>query len=293
MNDTPADLPPTPRPGAPAFALLEDQRRRWRLGQRVPVEAYLEQQPALWDDAEQLLDLVYQEVLLRGQDGETPHLEEYLGRFPHLASQLRVQFEIEPIFHAGSRAVSPLTGVEPTVPQDGGATTAGPLPQVPGYEVLGVLGRGGMGVVYRARHRALKRLVALKMIRAGDEIDPEQRARFRAEAEAVARLQHPNIVQVYEVAEHEGRPLLALEYVAGGSLADHLRGTPQPPADAARLVQTLARAVHYAHGRGVIHRDLKPANILLQTDLTAEGAEERRESGNPSSLRSSAPSAVR
>jgi eukaryotic-like serine/threonine-protein kinase len=266
MGDTPTNVPSTPSPEAsatpPLSLLLEDQRRRWRLGQRPLVESYLTQQPALRDDADRLLDLIYQEVLLRQQAGEAPSLDEYLQRFPDLASQLRVQFEIEPVFHAGSQAAASSTGDEPTVPQDA-RDAAGALPRVPGYEILGVLGRGGMGVVYQARQVALKRLVALKMIRA-DAAGPGQRARFQAEAEAVARLQHPHIVQIYEVAEHDGRPLLALEYVGGGSLAEQLRGTPQPPADAARLVETLARAVEHAHRHGVIHRDLKPANVLLQ-----------------------------
>jgi serine/threonine protein kinase len=139
---------------------------------------------------------------------------------------------------------------------------------VPGYEVLGVLGRGGMGVVYRARQVGLDRLVALKMILAGEHAGPEERARFRTEAEAVARLQDPHIVQIFEVGEHEGRPYLALEYADGGSLAPQVAGTPQPPRPAAQLVQTLARALHHAHQRGILHRDLKPANILLQRATT-------------------------
>jgi WD40 repeat protein len=120
-------------------------------------------------------------------------------------------------------------------------------------------------VVYRARQRLLNRVVALKVIRAEDEAtrigDP---ARFRREAEAVAKLNHPHIVQLYEVGEHEGKPYLALEFVEGGSLARHLVGTPQPPRQAAQLMEKLARAVEYAHQRDVVHRDLKPANILLR-----------------------------
>jgi serine/threonine protein kinase len=139
-------------------------------------------------------------------------------------------------------------------------------PEVPGYEVLGELGRGGMGVVYKARHVRLKRLVALKMILAGVQASDEQLARFQSEAEAVARLQHPNIVQVYEIGEHNGLSYFSLEFVDGGSLAEHLHGAPQPPQEAAQMVETLARAVHAAHRRGIIHRDLKPANVLLSSE---------------------------
>jgi tetratricopeptide (TPR) repeat protein/predicted Ser/Thr protein kinase len=141
------------------------------------------------------------------------------------------------------------------------------LPVVPGYEVVAELGRGGMGVVYKARQCSLGRWVALKMILASAHADPEIRARFRTEAEAVARLGHPNVVQVYEVGEHDGHPFLALEYVAGDSL-DQRPGSVLPERDAGRLVETLARAVHHTHQRGILHRDLKPSNVLL----TADGA---------------------
>src|SRR5579862_4505759 len=137
-------------------------------------------------------------------------------------------------------------------------------PVAPGYEILEELGRGGMGVVYQARQLGLHRIVALKMVLAGIQAGPKELARFRAEAEAIARLQHPNIVQIYDVGEAAGRPFFVLEYVAGGSLAQHLQGKPQPVRIAAQLVETLARAVHAAHSNGVIHRDLKPANVLLQ-----------------------------
>jgi serine/threonine protein kinase len=146
--------------------------------------------------------------------------------------------------------------------------------EVPGYEVLGVLGRGGMGVVYKARQIDLDRLVALKVIRPTGPADAEERARFRTEALAMARLAHPNIVQVYEVGEHDGRPFLALEFVDGGSLAGRLGGRPLPPATAARLAWTLAQAVQHAHEHGVIHRDLKPANVLLASPRFA-GTEDR------------------
>jgi eukaryotic-like serine/threonine-protein kinase len=141
-------------------------------------------------------------------------------------------------------------------------------PAVEGYEILGELGRGGMGVVYRARDERLGRLVALKMVLAGGHAGENELARFRAEAEAVACLQHPNIVQVFQVNESDGRPYFSLEYCGGGSLSAQLDGTPRPPAKAAELVATLAHAVQAAHRRGVVHRDLKPANILLTEDGT-------------------------
>ena len=147
---------------------------------------------------------------------------------------------------------------------------------VPGYEILGELGRGGMGVVYKARHLALKRIVALKMVLDGAHAGADSLARFRAEAEAVAKLQHANIVQVYEVGESQGRPFFALEYVEGGSLDRKLKGTPQPPREAAELVEQLARAMHAVHQAGLVHRDLKPANVLLASGgcqlLDSDGA---------------------
>jgi serine/threonine protein kinase len=129
------------------------------------------------------------------------------------------------------------------------AAPSGPI-SVPGYEVLGELGRGGMGVVYKARQVALNRVVALKMILRGDYAGPRERQRFRAEAEAVARLQHSNIVQVHEVGEHQGHPYFSLEFCPGGNLASRLDGTPWQPRDAARLVETLARAMQAAHAKG-------------------------------------------
>ncbi len=140
---------------------------------------------------------------------------------------------------------------------------AAALPEVAGYELLGKLGRGAMGVVYRAQQRALKRDVALKMILAGDHATPRDLHRFRTEAEAVARLQHPNIVQIYEVGEADGLPFFSLEYVDGPSLARHTAGSPMAPRAAAEMVAILARAMQYAHDRGVVHRDLKPSNVLL------------------------------
>jgi serine/threonine-protein kinase len=286
---TPASIPSPPVDvrawlrqvgGLSAAEIIEvlqlDQLARWRRGERVPAEAYLqllaearlaEGQTAVV--GEEALDLVYAELLLRREAGEAPTLEEYLWRFPQYASQLPLLMELEQWLESDT-----IRGADPSsIPK---APTAG-WPAVAGYEIVGELGRGGMGVVYKARQLGLQRPVALKVIRPGGDTDPEALARFRGEAEAVARLQHPNIVQIYEIGTHDGRPFghsavcpyMALEFVAGGSLAQRLGGTPQPARIAAQLVETLARAMHFAHQRGIIHRDLKPANILVSGELVS------------------------
>ena len=160
--------------------------------------------------------------------------------------------------------------LRPTVPAPPPGVHAAGSPQsvVPGYELLGELGRGGMGVVWKARHRALDRVVALKMILAGPHAPPAVVSRFRDEARAVAQFQHPHIVQIFEVGEFAGMPYFSLEYVDGGTLSRKIARSPQAPRYAAGVVETLARAVQYAHDRNIVHRDLKPANVLLTADGT-------------------------
>jgi hypothetical protein len=162
------------------------------------------------------------------------------------------------------------TGVgDPTlVPKDDAAPTHRPVPSIPGYLIEGELGRGAMGVVYLGRQVRLNRPCALKVILAGAHADPVAAGRFIAEAEAVAKLQHPHIVQIHNIGESDGLPFLELEYLAGGSLDRRLDGTPWPARRATALVETLARGVAEAHRLGVIHRDLKPSNILLAADGT-------------------------
>jgi serine/threonine-protein kinase len=210
--------------------------------------------------------------------GKTP--EEVCRDCPELLPEVRQRWHDFKLIDGQVRTLLPglatRSGAGATEPPVAG------MPQVPGYEMEAVLGRGGMGVVYRARHLALKRTVALKML-AGGQPHPAEWARFRAEAEAVARLQHPNIVQIHEVGEAGGRPFFALEYVAGGSLAERLAGQPLPPRDAARLAAALAEAMHLAHSRNLVHRDLKPANILLQpkSETRIPKSETNSKSENP------------
>ena len=158
--------------------------------------------------------------------------------------------------------------VDSLFPTSGSATGPfappdGKRPEIPGYDVQAMLGRGGMGVVYKARHLRLNRLVALKMLLAGTYARADERARFQREAEAVASLHHPNIVEIYDVGDDEGFPFFTMELLEGGSLAQALSGTPQPARQAAALLTTLAEAVQVAHQAGIVHRDLKPSNIML------------------------------
>lgn len=149
----------------------------------------------------------------------------------------------------------------------------GHMPTIAGHTIEAVLGSGGMGVVYRARHERLRRPVAIKMLLVGAHAKAEEVACLLREAESVAGLRHQHIVQVYEVGEADGLPYFTMEYMDGGSLAQKMAGTPQPPRDAAGLVATLADAVQAAHDGGVVHRDLKPANILLCSDGTPKIAD--------------------
>lgn len=147
------------------------------------------------------------------------------------------------------------------------------VPQVQGYEILEELGRGGAGVVYKAWQTGLRRLVALKVLVSGASAGAAELARFQSEAEAVARLRHPHIVPIHEVGQADGRPYFVLEYLPGGSLASRLAKEPVQPRQAAEMVRTLARAIHFAHQNGILHRDLKPGNILLDADGTPKVAD--------------------
>src|SRR5207237_3107581 len=142
------------------------------------------------------------------------------------------------------------------------------VPTIAGYDILTELGRGGMGVVYRARQLSLNRTVALKMPHQSLTASSVQLERFRREAEAVASLRHPNIVPIYDFGVHDRRPFFSMEFLDGGTLAKRVAGSRVPPRPTAYLVVTLARAIHAAHQAGVIHRDLKPANVLIAADGT-------------------------
>jgi tetratricopeptide (TPR) repeat protein len=197
--------------------------------------------------------------------GCTP--EEVCGACPELVPEVRRRWQQMRIVAAELDALFPALGSAPDADISASWHADTDSLRIPGYEVQALLGRGGMGLVYQARHLRLNRLVALKMLITGAYAGPQERARFQREAEAVASLRHANVVHVYDVGEHNGWPYFTMELLEGGSLAQALAGTPKPARQAAALLTTLAEAVQAAHEAGIVHRDLKPANILL----TAEG----------------------
>jgi serine/threonine-protein kinase len=203
--------------------------------------------------------------------GKTP--EEACREHPELLPEVRQRWREFLRIDAEVGALLPGIRTRPAAETVPGGRLVGELPHLPGYEVEVVLGHGGMGVVYKARQCALDRLVAVKMLLAGPLAGPQELERFHRETAALARLRHPNIVQVYDAGEVEGRPYFSMELVEGGSLAQKLSGTPQPARQAAALLTTLAEAIHAAHQSGILHRDLKPANILLAADGTPKIAD--------------------
>jgi serine/threonine protein kinase/Tfp pilus assembly protein PilF len=233
-------------------------------GERPRIPDYLGDTP----ESERFLllaELIALDISYRRQAGENPDTADYQDLFtssdgaPLVTSQSVIP-DTRPPEAAVPSTLAPSAQLSPPAETPRAAN--------PAYEILGELGRGGMGIVYKARQVALNRLVALKVIKSGAAAGPEELERFRVEAKVIALLQHPNIVQIYEVGEHDGQPCLALELVEGSSLHERIKAAPLAAREAAQLTALLARAMHVVHERGIIHRDLKPANVLL----TADGA---------------------
>lgn len=246
-----------------------DLEYRLRAGEPARVEEYLQRYAELAADPTVVVDLVQRECALRKAVGAAD-IDDVFVRFPQLRNELGLDLQTtarcgdtpsaQP--GGGTQFGSRLTQQPNTIP----FAPPPPPERIGNYRVISVLGRGAMGIVYKAFDPLLKRHVAIKMVLAGKHAVADQRSRFRAEAESAARLQHPHIVRIFEVGYHEGDPYLVLEFVEGGSLSQLLANGPLAPAHAAKMIETLAHAIQHAHAHQVIHRDLKPANVLLTAD---------------------------
>lgn len=209
------------------------------------------------DDRDSRLAALLDELTEAARAGQAPPLEELATRHPDLADELRGLWGT--VMFAGALASDDVSQAE----QAPATSHAPPTADLPDYELQDELGRGGMGVVYRAWQPSLQRNVAIKLILRGELASVDEQARFQKEAEAAGRLQHPHIVPIYEVASHQGQCYFSMQLVEGRTLADRLADGPLPAREAVQLMVLVARAIHYAHSQGIIHRDLKPANILI------------------------------
>ncbi len=265
----------SPLDGACLVELVRiDLIERARGNLRKPLEAYLDEFPALTEQREWVLDLLDAEICCAENCGKMPETEDYLRRFPAYADEIRVMFEIQAWEHASSQTVFP-SDTSKADESVGGATAETDFDdrlQIPrqrstsDYQLGDVLGRGASGIVCKARDLKLDRVVAIKRLRTGDAATERDRLRFQTEAQAAARLSHPNIVKILDFGDLDGEPFLAMEYIGGRSLKERFADGPLPVSEAVCLGQQIAEALHYAHLHRVLHRDIKPGNILIDMD---------------------------
>lgn len=244
--------------------LRVDQRRRWLAGERIDVTSYRRDFPVLASQPEALFELIFSEFLIREDLGEHPDPIAFSTRFPEFADRFQLQMEVHTAFSAEGLDEPADPAAAPARRAEGIPSPR--LPDISGYEILGEIGRGGMGVVYRAQQHRPRRAVALKMILDGRFASEHDLRRFENEAEIIGALDHPNIVPILEFGQHEGLHYFSMPLLGGGSLAESQPRLSKDPRAVARLVAEVADAVHHAHRRGILHRDLKPANILLDDE---------------------------
>ncbi|MCY2962424.1 MAG: protein kinase [Planctomycetota bacterium] len=211
------------------------------------------------------LDQVLADYLNRVEAGAAPDPADWIAQHPDLADELRSFLRNRESVGRLAEAFREITDTPTLVAEPSGAGVGAVVRYFGDYELLAEIARGGMGVVYQARQVNLNRIVALKMILAGELANEAEIKRFYAEAEAAAALDHPGIVPIFEIGEHEGQHFYSMAFVPGDSLANRVAGGPVPPTEAAQLMHKVAEAVEYAHSRGIIHRDLKPGNVLIDS----------------------------
>ncbi len=273
-----------------ASIAMADMRHEWSAGRHPTSDDYFRLVPSLLSDPESALDVVYAEFLRHEERGERTSIASWRDRYPAFATELCRQIDFHRSLNELSSDVDGHNEIDVTIDGDNaktpindadtlanGTSRTEPLakgardddsvnsrtPSIPGYDRLQEIGRGGMGVVYRARQISLGRDVALKFLYRSEFATPSQLSRFQAEAAAISRLRHPNFVQIYDYGTHKGCPFLVLEYVEGGTLANMISGVAQPLSFSTATIESLAMAIQYAHDHGVIHRDLKPNNVLV------------------------------
>ncbi len=259
----PADRPPAISPQI-VDDILDEQRRRWSQNERVLVEDFIQRIPALATDSGIVLDLIYNEIVLREKAGEAPTQQEYLQRFPDLAADLALQFEVDGGLDWEMIADTPAppeeTESKPVRQQSPNRST--PYPSVDGYAITGWIGRGATGVVYKARQLSQDRSVALKVVLACTRRVDDAASALHAESAKLASLRHPHICPIYEIAVDAGRLVLAQERVEG-NLLSRVGDPSVSPRQAAQWAESLARTVRDIHAMGIVHGNLTPANILV------------------------------
>ena len=235
-------------------------RKRWRAGDRCDVTEYLVRNPQLAASEAAAVDLIYAEYLLWEEAGKSPQPEDFLRRFPQYADALRRQFDV----HEALSSESPFDDLFSELPEAESQAELASVPtEIGKYRIIECLGGGGQADIYRAVHPTLGKDVVLKLGLATSSADLPHDPRLIAEGRILAEIEHPNLARVYDLAFHDGRPFLVMEYLRGLNLAQYVQQNHLPPKAAAVLVAKIARAVGVVHRRGVLHLDIKPQNIVV------------------------------
>ena len=246
-------------------SVLDEQQQRWQQGDFVAAESLIAESPELFDDKSVLMDLVYAEVVLRENRQQSPTEDEYVARFPKIASEISRQFQIHRCLGEENRFLNACSTIrEAGDPNDTQRRMRFDPREIEGFRLIDIIGSGACGIVYRAIDEKLNRTVAMKFLHAGDATNRVRAKLFQRESQAAARLEHPGIVRVLQVSSRSETPWIAMEHIKGGTLQDKLRTGPLSAKAAAKTGIKVAEAIEHAHQKGIIHRDIKPGNVFLE-----------------------------